>query len=280
MKTITQVQALPAMFQLKGEVQSKRDQAKALGRPMKSSVAMKEVARKYGYRSWEALQNAVTNRPVDCAKNSVAFLLIDGGDQALIINRMIVMTSEATYGDSSISGSADKIAEALGVELTRIDYETDVDVDGEEWTFEGIASKFGLIGQAVSESSSATGVGIVKAEPGPVSVQSFEEVLEIGRKFPEFRHAYMPYIDFDSVISKGKHAEYGEVDYVLGVTLNVTPNEPITAYHTCRISGEIDGFMDDLPPDEIQAQSKKMALDMLDRLIAAGINLDPSNIER
>jgi hypothetical protein len=238
--------AIPSLFKLKGEVQATRDQAKASGKKMSNSGAMKEVARKYGFRNWEALQNAAAKNVQVDAANSVTFLLVNEADQVLIVNRTIIGSSESSMGDSSIEGIAEGLANVLNVDLVRVSYATSEAIDGEEWTFAKIAAKLDLI-DPVSQTevpgtpsflgdgyklhhALANGndifVGDVHGSPlantkfyddfrglfgeppvKPNTPRSFEKVLELGQTLTEYIHRYAPYIDFHKVVASVPHPD-------------------------------------------------------------------------
>jgi hypothetical protein len=145
---------VPSLSQLKAEVQAKRAELKAGGKIDKNSVAMKEVARKYGFTSWEKLHAAALKQPTVASANmSVIVLTVDEGDHALIVNREIVLTSNDIEIEPMLCAGR-KLAKILGVKLKQVNASTaDIKINGEmldvsDLTFEAVASALNLTGSA------------------------------------------------------------------------------------------------------------------------------------
>jgi hypothetical protein len=151
-KPISTSRKIPSVRELKDEVEGKRDHAKANGKTLKNNVAMKEVARKYGCRTWEELHALALNgaaAPADAPTGvSVVLLRIDQFAQVLILNRSIIARNNA------YDGLAEEIAQALGVKVKFVDYKSETG-DTPEWAFSGVAAKLGLTGETRDGDSAA-----------------------------------------------------------------------------------------------------------------------------
>lgn len=136
---------IPSLYDLKGEAAALRAKS---AKKMSSTAALKAVARKYKFRTWEALEG-FARKSITASPDvpTVTLLVINGSDQVLVVNREIIATSEGSYGDASIAGLAERLALSLRVELNEINYQLCEEIDGEDWDFSGIASKLGLINE-------------------------------------------------------------------------------------------------------------------------------------
>jgi hypothetical protein len=145
---------VPSVRELKDEVEAKRNLAKSNGKTLKNNVAMKEVARKYGCRTWEelhALALGSTLAPAAAPSAvSVILLRINKFAKVLILNRSIIATHNANDDARPVDGLAEDIAQALGVKLEFVNHDAE---DIPQWAFAGVAEKLGLIGDAAKPDS-------------------------------------------------------------------------------------------------------------------------------
>ena len=169
---------LPSLFQLKGEVAAKRKQASIDGKPMKNNVALKEVARKYGFRSWETLEAAARNGASAARDTQVMLYTLDGFGHMLIVNRKLIVSSSFAMGEPSLEGAANKLASALGVDLERGRHTRDEDNDanGEAYSASDVLTALGVIDSEEKKSSAPAYLPAVLGSMGITELMDYAKV--------------------------------------------------------------------------------------------------------
>jgi hypothetical protein len=279
--TITRAsaQSLPSVRQLKDEAKAKREESAAGSKKMGQNVALKELARKYGYKSWEALEAAARSSGVAAPSQSVVLYTIDGFDQHLIVNRKLVASSQVAMGDASLEDTAQRMADALGVALDRDGHMHDDEdtVDGEDRDTTKVLIDFGLIDPVTYSTNSTAGDSI--SSDGPF--ENFQQVVEKARNVPGFFNDQAPNIVFMKTAASQPNPDQtkGSIDCVCLVFVEVSADQAPDLRYTFYSYTDAEGRIEDCPAS-FSDKAYDCASDIVKDLIGAGIHLDSGKLMR
>jgi hypothetical protein len=285
--------SIPSVRQLKDEAKAKRIQSAATGKKMPQNVALKEVARKYGHKSWESAEAAANSRIASSNTPIVLLFKVDGFDECLIINRKLIATSRVGLGDRSLKAMAMKMAFSLGVALKQDGCVANHDSahDKKGWRLTSFLIKRGLIdpevipldqiseGDALVANMSA--LDIVEVEQSSrASVEYFNNALAIAKQLPEYANSSAPWIRFTKAVDSFSDQEdpNKNVECLAVVEINVMDHFPTYSIFYIALCSEGKVLNDHYDAMKYFAQCEECATDILSRLHGLGLNLKVNNL--